>query len=111
MPWTRIAAVSEVPVGAARFFCVGARSVVIANRAGEFFAVDGICPHKGFELDNAQLWDDVIECPWHRYQYSIRTGENCFPQNVYPRDRAEPVQPIATYPVELRGPEIWVNLA
>jgi nitrite reductase/ring-hydroxylating ferredoxin subunit len=83
---------------------------VIANHAGQFFAVDGLCPHKGFELDHAQLWDGCIECPWHRYQYDIRTGENCYPRNVYRGELPEPAQPIATYRVELRGSDIWVEI-
>jgi 3-phenylpropionate/trans-cinnamate dioxygenase ferredoxin subunit len=110
MPLRLIARVDDIPAGAARFFSLDHRSVVIANCGGEFFAVDGVCPHKGFELDGAQLWDCRIECPWHRYQYDVRTGENCFPQSVYRGDLPEPVQPIATCRVELRGSEIWVEL-
>jgi nitrite reductase/ring-hydroxylating ferredoxin subunit len=111
MPLRLIARIEDVPAGATRFFPLEDRSLVIANRAGEFFAVDGICPHKEFELEGAQLWDCVIECPWHAYRYDVRTGKNCFPQSVYRGDLPEPVRPIATYRVELRGPEIWVDLA
>lgn len=84
--------------------------MLIANLRDEFFAVDGICPHKGFELDGAVLWDNLVECPWHHYQYDLRSGENHLPKNFYPRDLAERVQPIATFRVELRGSEIWVDL-
>lgn len=111
MPLVRIARAEDVPPGSARFFALDGRSVVIANHAGRFYAVDGVCPHKGFELDHAQLWDCRIECPWHHYQYDLRTGENCFPKSVYPRDLPEPVEPIATYRVELKGSDIWVELA
>jgi nitrite reductase/ring-hydroxylating ferredoxin subunit len=111
LPFRLIARLEDVPPGSARFFAVEARSVVIANREGEFFAVDGVCPHKGFELDQAQLYGCRIECPWHHYQYDVRTGENCFPKDVYRGDLPSPAEPIATYRVELRGPEIWVELA
>lgn len=110
MEWTRVCRIEDVPPGSARFFALGARSMVIANRAGEFFAVDGVCPHKGFELDHAQLYGCAIECPWHHYQYDLRTGENCYPKNVYPGDLPVPVEPIATYRIELRGSELWVEL-
>jgi 3-phenylpropionate/trans-cinnamate dioxygenase ferredoxin subunit len=110
MPFRRIAFVADIPPGTTRFFPHDSGSVVIANWSGEFFAVDGLCPHKGFELDRAQLWDCRIECPWHHYEYDIRTGENCFPRSAWRGDLAQPVQPIATYRVELRGPEIWVEI-
>jgi nitrite reductase/ring-hydroxylating ferredoxin subunit len=110
MPLLRVATVDDIPPGRLRFFPLGGRSVVIANWSGQFFAVDGVCPHKGFELDRAELWDCRIECPWHRYQYDVRTGENCFPKHVYPCDLPVPVVPIATYRVELKGSEIWVEL-
>jgi 3-phenylpropionate/trans-cinnamate dioxygenase ferredoxin component len=92
---TRICSIEDVPPGSARFFALERRSVVVANRAGEFFAVDGVCPHKGFELEHAQLWDCAIECPWHHYRYDIRSGENCFPRNVFMADVAVPAEPIA----------------
>lgn len=111
MPLRLVARVEDVPPGETRFFCFEGRSVVIANQDNRFFALDGVCPHKGFELERAQLLDFLIECPWHHYQYDIRTGENCFPKTVYPRDLAECVQPLATYRVELKGSEIWVELA
>jgi 3-phenylpropionate/trans-cinnamate dioxygenase ferredoxin component len=110
MPLLRIATVDQIPPGSTRFFDLDGRLVVLANCDGQIYAVDGLCPHKGFELDHAQLLGCVIECPWHRYQYDVRTGENCYPRNVYPCDLPVPVQPITTHRVELRGSEIWVEL-
>lgn len=110
MAYRFIARTEQIPAGTTRFFPLDDRSVVIANHAGEFFAVDGLCPHRGFELDNATLWDGRIECPWHRYQYDVRTGKNCFPETVYRTELPEAAEPIATYRVELRGAEIWVEI-
>lgn len=110
MALVRIATTNDIPPGQTRFFCIDGRSLVIAHQENWFFALDGVCPHKGFELEHAQLWDNLIDCPWHHYQYDIRTGENRFPKTVYPRDLAERVQPLPTYRVELKGAEIWVEL-
>jgi len=61
----------------------------------------------------------LLDCPWHhfqydiRIQYDIRTGENYFPKNVYPKDYAkleEQLRPLRTYRVELRESELWVDL-
>jgi nitrite reductase/ring-hydroxylating ferredoxin subunit len=110
VPRLRIARTDEIPPGETRFFCVEGRSVVIAEYDGGFHALDGICPHKGMELDHARLAGDAIECPWHRYQYDVRTGENLFPSRVYAGDISRPADPLATYRVDVADGEIWVEL-
>jgi nitrite reductase/ring-hydroxylating ferredoxin subunit len=110
----RVALTSDIPLNQTRYYCVDRRPILIANYRGEFFALDGICPHRHNPLDGAQLWDHLVDCPWHHFQYDVRTGENWYPRNVYPADMPHlenQVQPLATFRVELRGPEIWVELA
>ena len=111
MALVRVARIEEIPAGQTRFFCIDGKSLVVAHWSDGFFALDGLCPHKGFELHGAILWDQLITCPWHQYQYDVRTGENYFPKNVYPSDLAESLRPLQTHRVELRGSEIWVELA
>ncbi len=110
MPFHRVARATDIPPDQCRLYFVEGKAVVIANQGGRFYAVDGICPHKGFEMEAAMLWDGVIECPWHRYQYDLETGENRVPKDIYPRELAERIEPIATFRVELRGSELWVDL-
>ena len=86
---------------------------MLAHWSGGFYALDGLCPHRLNPLEGAQLWDHLLDCPWHHFQYDIRTGENYFPRNVYPRDYPalqEQLKPLRTYAVEIRGDEIWVDL-
>jgi nitrite reductase/ring-hydroxylating ferredoxin subunit len=105
--------VEEISPGQTKFCCVEGKPVVLANWAGEFFAMSGKCPHRSNPLEGARVWEYLIDCPWHHFQYDIRTGINHFPRNVYPSDypalQAQ-LLPLPTYRVELRGPEIWVNL-
>jgi len=110
MPLVRVASTQDIPPDQCRLFFVGEKAVVIAHQGGRFFAVDGVCPHKGFELEGATLWEGVIECPWHHYQYDLRTGQNRVPSDIYPRALAERIEPIRTYPVEVRESEIWLDL-
>jgi nitrite reductase/ring-hydroxylating ferredoxin subunit len=108
VPLHLVARTADIPSGEARFFSVEGRPLMVAHWSGQFYALDGLCPHKGFELHGAVLWDHLLECPWHHYQYDIRTGENYFPKSVYPGVLCER---LAAYRVELRGDEIWVELA
>jgi nitrite reductase/ring-hydroxylating ferredoxin subunit len=105
--------VEDIPPGHTRFFCFDGKPVLVANRSGEFFALHGMCPHRGHSLEGAQLWDHLIDCPWHHFEYDVRTGENYFPKNVYPSDYPElqkQLRPLPTYRVELKDSEIWVEV-
>ena len=89
------------------------RALALVNRAGEWFALDAVCPHQGGPLDEGSLWQGAVECPWHRYRFDPATGENLYPADVYPDDlpqlQAE-VRPVETFPVEVRGDEVFVRL-
>lgn len=54
--------------------------------AGRFYCMEATCPHLGAPLENASIYDveddeddiedAVIVCPWHEYDFSLRTGES-----------------------------------
>lgn len=114
MPFHFVARTEEIPPGQTRYYRVNGHPLVIARWEDRYFALGGICPHRLNPLEGAQLWGHLLDCPWHHFQYDIRTGENYFPRNVYPQDYPEleeQLRPLPTYRIELRGPEIWVELA
>lgn len=109
----KVARADEIPPGKTSFHCVGNKPVLLANWQGQIFAVAGLCPHQNNPLDGAVMWDSLIDCPWHHFQYDVRTGANHFPKNVYPKDYPRldaQLKPLETYAVELKDGEIWVDL-
>jgi nitrite reductase/ring-hydroxylating ferredoxin subunit len=73
-----VARVEDVPPGAARIVRAGERELALYNVAGEFYATQNECLHLKGPLGDGELEDHVITCPWHGYQYDVRTGENEF---------------------------------
>ena len=113
MALQKLARVEEIPPGRTKFFRLGSKTVVLANRAGQMYALQGICPHRNNPLEGAILWDHLLDCPWHHFQYDVRNGENHFRRNVYPADLPrlqEQVRPLKTYPVEVKEGEVLVDL-
>jgi nitrite reductase/ring-hydroxylating ferredoxin subunit len=109
----KVARVEEIPPGRTKFLHVGKQPVILANFQGRIYALFGLCPHQNNPLEGATMWDNLIDCPFHHFQYDVTTGENHYPRNVYPKDytRLEAqLRPIATYAVELREGEVWVDL-
>ena len=113
MGFQKLARAEDIPPGQTKFLCVGEAPVILANWAGQIYALCGLCPHRSNPLEGATMWDHLLDCPWHHFQYDVRTGENYFPKNVYPMDYPrllEQLRPLKTYPVQLKDGDVWVDL-
>jgi 3-phenylpropionate/trans-cinnamate dioxygenase ferredoxin subunit len=73
----RVCSVDDVPAGEARRFAVDGRLVAVVNLGGEGFrAVDAICSHEHYYLDEGEVDVDLetIECPKHGSTFDLDTG-------------------------------------
>jgi len=84
--WLHLARPDECPPGAALERVVGDRIVALYNVDGEFYAIDGVCPHQGGPLARGLLAGGVVTCPWHGWQFDVTTGcHRLNPRIVQPR--------------------------
>jgi nitrite reductase/ring-hydroxylating ferredoxin subunit len=67
---------------------------------GRYQALEGSCPHEGGPLGDGVLLGDRVVCPWHGFDFDVRTG-SC---NVAP-DLA-----VTVYPVRIAGAGVLVEL-
>lgn len=74
--WIRAASVADCPPGHAIEVVVDSRVIAIVNVAGQFHALDGICPHQGGPLGKGTTAAGVLTCPWHGWQFDVRTGRH-----------------------------------
>jgi len=74
--WFRIASAAECPPGTSIERVVEGRVVALANVAGAWHAIDGLCPHQGGPLGTGQLCGAVLTCPWHGWQFDVTTGRH-----------------------------------
>ena len=75
---------------------------VLLVRSGEtLFAIANRCPHEGYPLSEGTLGPGcVLTCNWHNWKFDLSNG-----RALIGRD------PVRTYPVELRGEEIYFDLS
>lgn len=92
--------VVDCPPGAARELVADDRLVALYNVEGNFFALDGVCPHQGGPLGNGELAGCVVTCPWHGWQFDVTTGKHRISPSV--------TQPRFATRVEDGG--VWVDL-
>ncbi len=74
--------------------------VAVFNVAGEFFAIEDVCTHDGAELAGGPVEGEVITCPRHGAQFSIRTGEVLAPPAY---------EPVRTFPVRIENGIVQVR--
>ena len=96
-----IARKSETEPGRITLHEVDGRSIALCNVDGEFYAIDDVCTHDGGSLDQGVLEGNLVECPRHGAKFDVTTGRAV----VLPA-----VVPVKTYPVEVDGDDVKVEL-
>jgi len=78
MSFVKVARVEDVPPGTVTHVRAGEEEIALANVDGEVYALQGHCLHLQGPLGEGRLEDSVLTCPWHGWQYDVKTGLNEF---------------------------------
>lgn len=71
-----VAPIDAVPPGEGRTFEVaGKRLAIFHTRAGEIFATQAECPHKGGPLADGLVGGTTLICPLHTWKFDLKTGQ------------------------------------
>ena len=73
-----VARADDLAAGEMRRVQVGEDEIALARIGDKFYAVQGACLHLQGPLADGKLEDHVLTCPWHGWQYDLRTGKNEF---------------------------------
>jgi nitrite reductase (NADH) small subunit len=82
MPRHLVAHIDDLPPGSGREIVVADRVVALFRIGDEFFAMDGICPHAGGPLGEGYVSGSRVTCPWHGWQFDVRSGQHCLTPNI-----------------------------
>ncbi len=74
----RVSRVEELPPGSAHVVEAGDTEIAVFHCDDGFHATQGRCLHMKGPLGRGRLEGCVVTCPWHGWQYDVRTGENEF---------------------------------
>ena len=68
--------VERIPLGEGRNVEVAGEEIaVFRTRAGELYAVQATCPHRGGPLADGIVGGNRVVCPLHAYAFDLATGE------------------------------------
>ena len=98
--FVKVANLSELEPGSAKAVEVAGRLIALFNVGGTIYALDNTCLHQGGPLGEGLLDGEVVTCPWHMWEYSVRTGEKVgFPE-----------MKVESFPVRVEGNDIKVAI-
>jgi nitrite reductase/ring-hydroxylating ferredoxin subunit len=97
----RVASVGEIPVGRGKSLEVDGIHLAVFNAGGgQYQALFGACPHEGGPLGDGVLLGDSVVCPWHGFDFDVRTGACA----------VAPDLSVTVYPVRVAGFDVLVEL-
>lgn len=98
--YTKIAHTSDVLPGAGTVAEINEHAIALFNLDGTFYAIDNTCIHRGGPLGEGELEGDCVTCPWHNWEYNVKTGA-CL---------TNPAAKVKTYDVKIEGDEVKILL-
>ena len=103
-----VAAANELSIGSMHSFQLEGKNILVANVAGKYCAINGVCTHLGGDLSKGKLEGKIVTCPRHGSQFDVTTGECVLgPKIAFIRlkTKQEPV-----YEVKVDGGRILINI-
>ena len=97
--FVRAAALQDIQDAGLKAVHLQNRVVLLVAHEDEIYAVDNRCPHMGFPLERGSVERGILTCHWHHARFDLCSGGTF---DLFADD-------VRTYPVEVRGGEIWVD--
>lgn len=94
----RVATTADIPPRTGKTVSAGKQVIALFNLDGTFYAVNDLCPHRGASLGEGFLDGGRVLCPWHCFDFDLRTG----------RCGIVPELKVSTYEVKVEDGEIFI---
>ena len=94
----KVATVDEIAPGSGKKVEIGDNEIAIFHFNGEFYAIDDLCPHRGAPLSEGFLEAGKVFCPWHCFDFILRTGECVTVPSLH----------VQAYEVKVEGEDVFV---
>ncbi len=73
--WIDVAPLDDFPTNTRKFVDVGSTHIAVFKIDNDFYAIESVCSHAMFELDDAEVEGDEIICPLHGARFCLRNGQ------------------------------------
>lgn len=100
MSWVKVANINDLAVGEMKQIAMEEEDLALYRIEDGFFVTSDVCTHAAQSLSQGTLQGHIVACPRHGGKFDVRTGQaTAFPC----------VMPVATYAVDVRDGDIWID--
>lgn len=96
----KVAKTTDIAEGTSKVVDAGGKQVAVFNIGGKFYAIANECAHQGGPLGDGFLSGACVTCPWHAWEYDLKTGK-C---------ETMPGANVETFEVKVEGDEVFLIL-
>ena len=100
MVFVKVAQINDLQNGKAKTVEAEGKQIALIKKDGKFFALDNICCHMGGPIGEGSLEGDTIVCPWHGWNYNIKTGVSLI----------NPGAKVSVFLVMVEGEDVFVDI-
>ena len=97
--FVKVAAAADIPPGTGKCVEANGKQLAVFNVDGTFHVIDNTCLHRGGPLGEGELEGCLLTCPWHAWQFDVRTGESVTDDSK-----------VAVYPCKVEGDQVLVEI-
>ena len=96
----KVGTANDLKDGQAKVVNANGTEIALYNVKGKYFATQNNCLHRNGPLGEGALEGETITCPWHGWQYDVKTGENQVSKAIK----------LQVYKVEVKGEELFIEV-
>lgn len=89
----------DIAPGTGKPFTVGRFDIAVFNVAGDYFALENVCPHQGSPIADGSLEGPLLTCPWHAWCFDVRSGQMTLGE----------FSEIPQFDVRVEGGRMWIS--
>jgi nitrite reductase/ring-hydroxylating ferredoxin subunit len=95
-----VAHVDEIPDGGRKVVDVNGLSIGVFHHDGKWIALQNSCLHRGGPVCEGALTGHILTCPWHGYEYDVRTGQLLLDPDAF----------LTTYQINVRDGQVYLRV-
>jgi len=73
--WHYATRLSEIPEGGIKAQILEGEKILLSRRGSIVTCFQNACAHLGLALDDGEIENGIITCPYHQFQYDLMSGE------------------------------------
>ena len=98
--FVKVGQVVDFPDGSLKKVSVDGEDVLVVCLSGKLYALANVCTHRGGPLNEGELEDGKVVCPWHGGQFDVATGKVVAPP---------PMKDLASLEVRIEGTDVLLK--